>query len=70
VVVGSWLLQPITLHSGCLSRQPIIQTAKQLFGGGQQLTKERDCRETLVAPCHMLIGENGNSLIYIDVGVH
>ena len=33
VVVGFWLLQPATLQSGCLSRQPITQTAKQSLGG-------------------------------------
>jgi hypothetical protein len=33
VVVGFWLLQPATLQSGRLSRQPITQTAKQSLGG-------------------------------------
>jgi hypothetical protein len=33
VVVGFWRLQPATLQSGCLSRQPITQTAKQSLGG-------------------------------------
>jgi hypothetical protein len=70
VVVGYWLLQPATLQSGCLSRQPITQTTKQSLGAANKSRRGMNQRKALAFQCRWLIGESGNSLIYMDVGVH